>query len=192
SAGFDFKPKQGETGYNSFGEALFKNAKIFDPINEEEVNGTVLSLEAYDDTQATPEARGEDNYLDGGAGNDVLLGSSGRDTLIGGEGSDRILGGMGQDMISGGEGGDGIWGDSYDLLDDSWGWAVDYIAPDMASENMEDYYLRAYFYKDDGSGGAELRYHADLHDGNAEQQQAYNALFNDVIDAGGGGDFVVG
>ncbi|WP_173006101.1 DUF4214 domain-containing protein [Labrenzia sp. THAF82] len=40
-----------------------------------------------------------DYYLNGGAGNDVLVGNSGDDTLIGGAGSDTLTGGAGNDTI---------------------------------------------------------------------------------------------
>lgn len=186
SLGFHFDTAE----YSSLGEALFKNAKIYNPITGTEINGTMLSLETYDETQAEAEDRGENNYLDGGAGDDFLLGSSGLDILIGGGGKDSILGGMGQDMVSGGEGNDIIMGDSYDMLDDGTKIHRDFITPDKPQ--VADDYSRAYFYKDDGSGNAKLRYHADLHDGTEEEKKQYNALFDDTIDAGAGDDHVMG
>ena len=45
-------------------------------------------------------------YVDGSAGNDVLLGSAFGDDLRGGTGNDRLVGGMGDDRLSGGSGND--------------------------------------------------------------------------------------
>jgi Ca2+-binding RTX toxin-like protein len=43
-----------------------------------------------------------DDYLDGGAGNDVLVGGTGDDRLYGGEGEDVLEGGIGDDLLDGG------------------------------------------------------------------------------------------
>ncbi|MFC7499518.1 calcium-binding protein [Enterovirga sp. GCM10030262] len=51
--------------------------------------------------------RAEDNYyLNGGAGNDVMIGGSGDDFLVGGAGNDRLTGKLGEDMYIGGGGED--------------------------------------------------------------------------------------
>ncbi len=50
---------------------------------------------------------GDGNYLNGGAGDDIVQGREGSDWLEGGEGSDLISGGAGDDILTGG-------GDSYD------------------------------------------------------------------------------
>ncbi|WP_328833256.1 tandem-95 repeat protein [Vibrio ulleungensis] len=51
-------------------------------------------------------SQGIDSYLDGAAGDDVLVGGDGSDLLIGGEGDDLLIGGKGNDILTGGEGSD--------------------------------------------------------------------------------------
>ena len=58
---------------------------------------------------ATPDARGGKDLVDGGAGDDILYGQGGDDTLIGGAGNDTLYGGAGADTF--------VWGKT--LLDDS-------------------------------------------------------------------------
>jgi Ca2+-binding RTX toxin-like protein len=45
-------------------------------------------------------------WLEGGAGDDILIGGSQSDTLIGGKGNDKLEGGAGNDRLSGGSGKD--------------------------------------------------------------------------------------
>ena len=52
-----------------------------------------------------------DDYLSGGAGNDVLSGGIGADSLIGDNGDDYLSGGAGNDVLSGGLGNDVLVGD---------------------------------------------------------------------------------
>jgi Ca2+-binding RTX toxin-like protein len=57
------------------------------------------------------------DYLVGGAGNDVMRGLAGDDFIVGGDGNDSISGDAGNDMVFGGEGHDQINGnDGDDLL----------------------------------------------------------------------------
>ena len=49
-------------------------------------------------------------YLEGGAGDDVLMGRQGGDVLSGGSGDDLIRAGHGRDVITGGVGGDTLFG----------------------------------------------------------------------------------
>ena len=56
-------------------------------------------------------------YLDGGAGDDVLIGGSANDTLAGGDGNDTLTGNAGNDVLNGGVGADVLsGGDGDDLL----------------------------------------------------------------------------
>jgi RTX calcium-binding nonapeptide repeat (4 copies) len=74
-------------------------------------------------------ARGGDDTVDGGAGNDRLRGGRGNDVLSGEEGDDRLRGGQDSDLLDGGDGddylnggGDGrdkdrvVCGDGYDVV----------------------------------------------------------------------------
>lgn len=58
----------------------------------------------------------EDNYLQGGAGNDKIDGNSGTDGLFGEEGNDTLKGGAGNDYLDGGEGNDTFDGGAGDDL----------------------------------------------------------------------------
>jgi Ca2+-binding RTX toxin-like protein len=63
------------------------------------------------------EAIGHDTFLDGGAGNDLLVGGGGNDVLVGGEGDDYLFGRWGLDVLLGGTGADELdGGDDSDLL----------------------------------------------------------------------------
>ncbi len=53
---------------------------------------------------------GEDDSIDGGAGNDTLFGGIGNDTLLGGTDNDVLFGGAGNDSLDGGDGNDTITG----------------------------------------------------------------------------------
>jgi hypothetical protein len=74
-------------------------------------------------------ARGGDDVVDGGGGNDRLRGGRGDDVLSGEEGDDRLRGGQDSDLLDGGDGddylnggGDGrdkdrvVCGDGYDVV----------------------------------------------------------------------------
>ncbi|MGO1078963.1 calcium-binding protein [Inquilinus sp. CA228] len=51
-----------------------------------------------------------ENWLEGGAGNDVLSGLDGADVLLGGAGNDVLYGGAGSDNLYGEDGNDILWG----------------------------------------------------------------------------------
>lgn len=153
--------------YDSANEALYNNAKIYNPLSKTE---TAFDLVLEDIN--------ESNYLDGGDGDDTLVGASFNDTLLGGMGNDDIYAGAGRDIVSGGSGEDIIFGDSYQFYFSDY-FEVDFIAPDILPQVGD--YTRAYFYKrNSGTGNAIPRY---------DQK---NSAFNDVIDGGEGNDIVFG
>ncbi|MBI3409372.1 MAG: hypothetical protein HY040_13610 [Planctomycetes bacterium] len=58
-----------------------------------------------------------DAFVDGGAGNDIIVGGGGNDILLGGDGDDRIFGRGGRDILIGGKGKDRLFGgDEGDIL----------------------------------------------------------------------------
>jgi len=62
------------------------------------------------------------DVLDGGTGGDTLFGSGGDDVLDGGEGDDILAGGLGHDVLIGGAGKDTLFGGAgNDILDDGAG-----------------------------------------------------------------------
>jgi cyclophilin family peptidyl-prolyl cis-trans isomerase len=86
-------------------------------------SSSVTSIQAYsfdsNDLIQMPDTGLIGAYLDGGAGNDVLVGSSGDDTINGADGrdtircndgNDRVAGGTGNDTVSGGVGKDRLFG----------------------------------------------------------------------------------
>lgn len=91
-----------------------------------------------------------DLYIDGGAGNDVLLGGDGNDTLIGGSGKDRIEGGAGDDLIEvglgdnmadidGGSGNDTLTvADGIDITIDMTGSNIENVVGGSGSETVTD------------------------------------------------------
>ena len=59
----------------------------------------------FDNAATTaPATASDDDYLDGGDGNDILFGGAGADTLLGGAGDDLLTGGIGRNMVDGGAG----------------------------------------------------------------------------------------
>ncbi|MEM8805147.1 MAG: DUF4751 family protein [Cyanobacteria bacterium P01_G01_bin.38] len=53
-----------------------------------------------------------DNFMDGGAGNDMMRGSASKDLMRGGTGNDKLVGNAGADVLLGGNGNDTLVGDS--------------------------------------------------------------------------------
>ncbi|ASF46924.1 beta strand repeat-containing protein [Methylovulum psychrotolerans] len=81
------------------------------------VNAKVLQGTAWNDVLYG--YAGQNNTLDGLAGNDRLLGDNGNDTLNGGAGNDTLNGGSGNDSLNGGTGNDtmdGGYGDDTYLI----------------------------------------------------------------------------
>jgi Ca2+-binding RTX toxin-like protein len=65
-------------------------------------------------TDALTGRKTNDDWFDGGAGNDVLNGGNGSDVLLGGDGDDKLNGGNGEDILVGGEGDDRLNGGNGD------------------------------------------------------------------------------
>jgi hypothetical protein len=61
------------------------------------------------------EDRVDAEWIDGGAGPDVIIGSPARNTIVGNGGDDRLSGGQGEDFIDGGDGDDLLLGDGTDV-----------------------------------------------------------------------------
>jgi hypothetical protein len=57
------------------------------------------------------------DYLDGGANDDLLLGGEGNDKLWGGSGNDEIQGNEGNDEVMGGSGEDRLFGQAGEIND---------------------------------------------------------------------------
>lgn len=72
------------------------------------VIGRIYGQEGDDTISVT---QGNNNYLDGGIGNDTLIGGLGNDRLIGGLGDDILSGGSGNDRIDANEGNDILQGE---------------------------------------------------------------------------------
>jgi Ca2+-binding RTX toxin-like protein len=127
----------------------------------------------------TMEEEGEQNYLDGGAGDDVMAGASYDDTIDGGSGIDYIMAGAGCDLIAGGTGNDIIYSDSFYVETSSGSITRDFIAPDVMPGEVsgQGFYSRAYFYRD----GVDM-------DTVFDPDEDYN----DLIDGGDGADTVFG
>ena len=61
-----------------------------------------------------PDPENNKDFIDGGAGDDVIFGQDDDDTILGGTGNDTIDGGVDDDSISGGAGDDSLLGDHGD------------------------------------------------------------------------------
>jgi Mg-chelatase subunit ChlD len=72
------------------------------------------TAEAYN---VAGDLRGDDDTIDGGAGNDTIFGQGGDDIVLGGTGNDHLDGGTGLDLLLGDEGDDlligGLGGDTF-------------------------------------------------------------------------------
>ncbi|MEJ2418050.1 MAG: calcium-binding protein, partial [Exilibacterium sp.] len=118
------------------------------------------------------ENTGDQDYLDGGDGDDVLAAGRGQDTLIGGAGNDFISANVGDDRIFGGDGDDYISGDSYVIQGPDV--ANFYLTPDLHLdiENQQDF--------------------NDIIDGGAGTDIIHGEAGDDIIYGGEGDDFIYG
>ena len=157
----------------------------------------------------TPDADPEDDrdYVDGGAGNDVIVTGDDRDTILGGTGNDTIDagvdaddidGGIGDDMIVGGEGDDTILGDDgndtiYGGLDPSF---PDYLnIPNDGSSGPADPVTNNGQDLIDGGDGNDVIFGQDDDDtitGGAGNDFIDAGVDNDSVDGGTGIDIIVG
>ena len=119
---------------------------------------------------------GADDYLDGGAGNDLLVGDGGDDILLGGAGDDRLYGESdftqtlaGDDWLDGGEGNDSLFGGA---------------GADMLSGGDGDDLLVGDFSDDPGS--------ADVLDGGAGADELQGGGGDDILYGGTGMDLLAG
>ncbi|CAB3646679.1 hypothetical protein LMG26696_02532 [Achromobacter pulmonis] len=70
--------------------------------------------EHHADFNLADDARGGDDTIHGGSGDDIIYGQGGNDTLYGDDGSDILYGGTGDDKLHGGDGNDMLHGGSGD------------------------------------------------------------------------------
>ncbi len=70
--------------------------------------------EHHADFNLADDARGGDDTLQGGSGDDIIYGQGGNDTLYGDDGNDILYGGTGDDKLHGGDGNDMLHGGSGD------------------------------------------------------------------------------
>lgn len=143
-----------------------------------------------DYTSVPLENADDSDYLDGGAGNDLIFGGSYNDTLIGGLDHDYLAAGAGADTIVGGTGHDTIWGDSSAHFVNRSGLPDDFLQREALVPVRED-----------GNWWIREREQAWLHqlyeEGKVYVDEFVNVsrdglVYNDIIDAGEGNDFVLG
>lgn len=96
------------------------------------LNSNGIAIEGVDVKDPT---FGNDDYIYGSFGPDILLGYRGRDVLKGLAGSDQIYGGYGNDRLYGGDGGDYVYGEQEnDLV--CGGTGNDYLYGDQGSDSV--------------------------------------------------------
>jgi Ca2+-binding RTX toxin-like protein len=84
-----------------------------------------------------PTDPGDDDYLDGGAGNDSLDGGIGQDILYGGDGTDILAGGTGDDLLDGGKGIDHMEGGGGDDVYHVDGYMQVVFVPDLGKQSAD-------------------------------------------------------
>jgi len=113
------------------------------------------------------------DYMDVGAGNDIVHGDEGNDTVLAGAGDDSATGGEGNDAVYGGAGNDSAYGGDGDDLVDA-GDGNDLAYGGAGADNV--------------SGGAGN----DLLDGGLGADSLYGGTGNDAIYGGDGNDLISG
>jgi Ca2+-binding RTX toxin-like protein len=174
--------------YAEFGnrnELVFDNEK-FSSFSEALYNGAV-SIENV----------GEQNFIDGGDGADVIGGASYKDMIDGGNDGDYVMAGSGCDAIMGGGGEDIIYADSFTVQVTSNQQARDFIAPDILPGDItgQNFYGRSYFYRN-GKNMDEVflpnRDYNDVIDGGADNDLVFGEIGADRISGGSGNDVLFG
>jgi hypothetical protein len=109
----DFAPGSGAvavnlgdgSGAHRFDRSTFHSASVFLRAGDDDfralTGGSTLT-----DVPLTVHAGAGDDFVLGGAANDVLYGGSGEDFILGGAGTDLVFGGRGADQVNGGVGTD--------------------------------------------------------------------------------------
>ena len=87
-------------------EEIYDRARYYYGTDEKDI------INAKDSNQSAPSL--EDDYMYGGAGDDILSGNNGNDELYGEAGNDTLNGGTGDDLLVGGTGNDSLNGGSGD------------------------------------------------------------------------------
>lgn len=113
------------------------------------------------------------NVFFGGAGNDYMDAGAGNDILNGDEGNDTVIAGAGDDIATGGEGNDAIYGGAGNDTADG-GTGADLIDAGDGNDSLT------------GGEGADSVY------GGAGRDSLYGGDGNDLISGGAGGDLLVG
>ncbi|MFI8748322.1 peroxidase family protein [Pseudomonas sp. NPDC077186] len=125
-----------------------------------------------------------DNWIQGGAGNDVLTGGGGNDTLVGGAGNDVLRGGSGNDIMRGGTG-----NDAYEVMDagdqviELDGEGIDSVWTSLASYTLGANVENLYYGPSSGNFTGT---------GNALDNWIQGGAGNDVLTGGAGNDTLVG
>lgn len=120
----------------------------------------------------------DQNFFDGGGGNDVIKGNAGIDTLDGDAGNDRLYGGAGHDYLIGGDGNDILsGGEGNDVLFGDYSLNFILGGDDILSGGAGSDFL-------DGGAGD------DLLSGGAGSDRLDGGAGNDTLSGGGGVDTV--
>ncbi len=132
----------------------------------------------------------DSDTIDGGTGNDFIDGGEDSDTIDGGDGDDTIIGGEGSDIIDGGAGHDTIYGgldpsllDVLNIPNDGSG----PTGPDLVTNNGMDVIH--------GGDGNDTIFGADDDDilfGDAGNDTIDGGIDDDTIDGGDGDDILIG
>ncbi|GGX99276.1 hemolysin [Vogesella alkaliphila] len=129
----------------------------------------------------------DDNYLDGGFGNDTIQGLAGNDQIFGGMGNDTLDGGEGDDIIDGGAGVDKITDlIGNNTISDMEGVAA--ITTGAGNDNIRAGNGNNKIVAGDGDNHILAGYGSEVYDINNYEN---NGLGNNTITTGTGDDFII-